>query len=107
MLPAAGAQFNWILKTLLNIFIEFYSNVGHPAKLNKNIQQSFQYPIELSPTLNNFAAFLDQQKEVDHRRRPLHIYLGAQEGTRNRMAEVFGNFIYPGKLYYFELTNLV
>ena len=39
----------------LNIFIEFCSTVGHPVKLNKNIQQSFQYPIELSPKSMRFV----------------------------------------------------
>ena len=35
----------------MNIFIEF-CRVSHiTAKLNKNIQQSFQYPIELGPRI--------------------------------------------------------
>ena len=30
--------------------------MGHPVKLDKNIQQSFQYPIELSPLLTEEAS---------------------------------------------------
>ena len=36
-----GAQFNWILKTLLNIFIEFYRVSHSTAKLNIKVNRVF------------------------------------------------------------------
>ena len=53
----------------MNIFVEFCSNVGHPAKLNKNIQQSFQCPIELSPWFDSTSRLGDRNGRDERRRK--------------------------------------
>ena len=48
-LTGAGAQFNWILKTLLNILLTFLlSFTGCPTVLQNSIENSIEYSTEFS-----------------------------------------------------------